>query len=53
MRRHTATGTSSVTGSSPARRKARAEARRREEQRWAAMAGPVTVTSIDSKGNES
>jgi hypothetical protein len=34
---------------SPARRKRQARARRNQEQRWAEMAGPVTVTRITDK----
>lgn len=47
MPRPQSTGTSSITEQTPARRRRRAAARRREEQRWAALAGPVTVTTIE------
>jgi hypothetical protein len=36
----------------PARKKRRTKARRREEQRWAAKAGPVTIYHRDSETGE-
>jgi hypothetical protein len=36
----------------PARKKRRAKARKREEQRWAAKSGPVTVYYRDSETGE-
>jgi hypothetical protein len=36
----------------PSRKKRRAKARKRKEQRWAAKAGPVTVYYRDSETGE-